>query len=86
MIVPTIAPTWRYAARAENSSLAPQAASARSAIPIAVSAAWLLAPTVRQRTSYTTHATTSPATLSAIASHSSSPATAGSTSRVSASK
>ena len=46
MIVPSITPTWRYAARGAKSSPAPQAASATSPVPTTASAAWLRCPTV----------------------------------------
>ena len=39
MIVPSITPTWRYAARGAKSSPAPQAAMATSPTPITASAA-----------------------------------------------
>ena len=46
MIVPSITPTWRYAAR-ENSSPAPHAARATSPVPMTASATWLPCPTVK---------------------------------------
>ena len=41
MIVPSIAPTWMYAARALNSWLQPQAATVVSAITATARTSWL---------------------------------------------
>ena len=78
MIVPSMAPTCRYAARAENRCVTPYAVPVTSTSMQAASAASLRFATVRQSASYTNHAATSRPIDAPIASASESFATLGS--------